>query len=109
MFKIAQTLQLTRLLDRFEGRIFSAYEVGFWKPHPGLFEHAAKSLGADPQRCLVIEDSLAGMEAARAAGMRAFGYAGDDDVLANELREAGARVFRNMALLPSLLDELSRR
>lgn len=103
MSKLAHTLKLTNLLNRFEGRIFSAYEVGHWKPHPGLFEYAARTLGADPERCVVIEDSLAGIAAARAAGMRALGYAGEDNDLADALRDAGAEVFREMARLPGLL------
>ncbi len=70
------TLGLTGLYDRFEGRIFSATDVSNGKPAPDLFLHAAATLGADPARCAVIEDSRYGVEAARAAGMRAFGYAG---------------------------------
>jgi HAD superfamily hydrolase (TIGR01509 family) len=70
--KIELTLGLCGLLQYFEGRIFSSYEVGIWKPDPGLFLHAAKQLGIDPRNCVVVEDSLTGIEAAIAAGMTVF-------------------------------------
>ena len=59
---------LTRFFDR--PRVFSAYEVGAWKPDPGLFLHAAEAMGADPKHCLVVEDSAPGLTAGLAAGMR---------------------------------------
>jgi HAD superfamily hydrolase (TIGR01509 family) len=58
---------LARFFDR--PRIFSAYEVGAWKPDPGLFLHAADAMRAAPARCLVVEDSAPGVTAALAAGM----------------------------------------
>jgi HAD superfamily hydrolase (TIGR01509 family) len=96
------TLGLTGLLDRFDGRIFSAADVANGKPAPDLFRHAATALGADPARCAVVEDSVYGVEAARAAGMRAFGYAGG---LTPAERPAGPRttVFGDMRELPGLL------
>jgi HAD superfamily hydrolase (TIGR01509 family) len=96
------TLGLTGLLDRFDGRIFSATDVANGKPAPDLFLHAAATLGADPARCAVVEDSVYGVEAARAAGMRAFGYAGG---LTPVERLAGPRttVFGDMRELPGLL------
>ncbi|MBP7701502.1 MAG: HAD-IA family hydrolase [Phenylobacterium sp.] len=103
MSKLDQTLRLTGLATRFEGRVFSAYEVGAWKPDPGLFLHAAKALGADPARCVVVEDSLAGVQAAAAAGMRALGYAPPGAGTAPELADAGAEIFTAMAQLPGLL------
>ncbi len=73
--RLRHTLGLTGLFDRFRGRIFSAEDVEHGKPAPDLFLHAAAALGADPTRCAVVEDSPFGLEAARAAGMRAFAYA----------------------------------
>ncbi|MDH6111177.1 HAD superfamily hydrolase (TIGR01509 family) [Kitasatospora sp. MAP12-15] len=58
-----------------EPRIFSAQDVGVGKPAPDLFLHAARTLGVEPGRCLVIEDSRNGVLAARAAGMDVYGYA----------------------------------
>jgi len=70
--KVELTLGLTRLLPLLAGRIHSAYEVGSFKPDPGLFLHAAASMGIDAERCAVVEDSLPGIEAGLAAGMRVF-------------------------------------
>ena len=100
MDKIRLTLGLTGLLQRFDGRIFSAYEVGAWKPDPGLYLHAAKAMGADPEACVVVEDSVPGVQAAVAAGMRALGYAPSGG---GELADNGAEVFSSMALLPKLI------
>ena len=101
--KMNLTLGLTGLLPRFEGRIFSATEVARGKPWPDLFLHAAATLGAVPQRCAVVEDSLPGVRAACAAGMAAFGFAARDD--GARLAAAGATVFRSMEELPALLGE----
>lgn len=74
--KMRRTLGLTGLFDRFDGRIFSAEEVARGKPAPDLFLHAAASMGVEPRRCLVVEDSRSGVEAATRAGMRSVGFVG---------------------------------
>jgi HAD superfamily hydrolase (TIGR01509 family) len=74
--KMRLTLGVTGLLSRFEGRIFSASEVEHGKPAPDLFLHAAAVMGVLPDRCVVVEDSRSGVEAARAAGMGCIGYGG---------------------------------
>jgi HAD superfamily hydrolase (TIGR01509 family) len=101
--KLTQTLRLTRLHRRFGPHVYSAYEVGSWKPDPGLFLHAAKAFGADPGRCVVVEDSTPGVVAGRAAGMRVLGYAAGDAASASELAHAGAEVFDDMRALPGLV------
>src|SRR5262249_22088772 len=73
--KIRFTLGLTGLYDRFAGRIFSVDDVARGKPAPDLFLHAAARMGVAPASCAVVEDSPYGVQAARAAGMRAFAYA----------------------------------
>ena len=70
--KMEATLRIAGLLEHFAGRIVSAYEVGVWKPDPGLFLHAARMLGAPPERCAVVEDSDYGIAAGVAAGMQVF-------------------------------------
>jgi HAD superfamily hydrolase (TIGR01509 family) len=100
--RLRLTLGLTGLLERFEGRIFSADDVNHGKPAPDLVLHAAATLSADPARCAVVEDSRYGVEAARAAGMRAFGYAGGVTPAAR-LAGPGTVVFHEMADLPALL------
>ncbi len=99
--KMAVSLGVTGLRARFEGRIFSAYQVERGKPHPDLFLFAAETLGFAPPRCLVIEDSPLGVTAARAAGMSVLGFAPAGD--GADLAAAGARLFRDMAELPGLL------
>lgn len=86
---------------RFADRIFSGQALGKLKPEPDLYLHMAAALGHPPQTCAVVEDSPTGARAARAAGMRCFGYAGHagGDALAAE----GASVFNDMADLPALL------
>jgi HAD superfamily hydrolase (TIGR01509 family) len=100
--KIRFTLGLTGLYERFAGRIFSVSDVARGKPAPDLFLHAAGRMGIPPAQCAVVEDSRYGVEAARAAGMRAFGYAGG---LAPRGALAGPQtiVFEDMRELPRLL------
>ena len=101
--KMRVTLGSAGLYDYFEGRIFSATEVERGKPHPDLFLHAAAQMGAQPDRCVVVEDSVYGVQGARAAGMRVFGYASLTP--AASLKEAGATVVTDMRELPGLLKE----
>ena len=73
--KVNKVLSLTNLSNWFpQDRVFSAYEVGHWKPDPRLFLHAAEKLGTSPRRCLVVEDSQVGVQAAEAAGMQVVQY-----------------------------------
>ena len=69
-------------LDQFftADRTFSAYDINVWKPRPDLFLYAAEQLSVDPAACVVIEDSLAGIEAGLAAGMQVIGYSKNADV-----------------------------
>jgi HAD superfamily hydrolase (TIGR01509 family) len=99
--KMEVTLGVTGLLPRFRGRIFSATQVPRGKPAPDLFLHAARQVGARPERCVVVEDTVLGVQAAVAAGMHVFGFAGRSDP--EELARAGAQVFHDMRLLPGLL------
>ncbi|HTN22339.1 MAG TPA: HAD family hydrolase, partial [Solirubrobacteraceae bacterium] len=101
--KMAVTLRTTGLWERFEGRIFSATEVPRGKPAPDLFLHAARQMGFDPAATAVVEDSVPGVEAARAAGMRALAFARNDDAEAALLAAAGGETFHDMAELPDLL------
>ncbi len=99
--KMAVSLGVTGLRARFEGRIFSAYQVARGKPHPDLFLFAAEAMGVAPGSCVVIEDSPLGVTAARAAGMAVLGFAPEGD--GADLAAAGARLFRDMTELPGLL------
>ena len=64
------------------------------KPAPDCYLLAAKKLGADPRACLVFEDSFAGIEAAKAAGMRVVALATTND--AGKLKEKTEQVIPNL-------------
>ena len=83
--------------------MFSATDVAHGKPAPDLFLLAAETLGAAPARCAVVEDSVYGIEAALAAGMRPFAYAGGVTP-AERLARPGVVVFDDMRELPGLID-----
>lgn len=72
--KIENALSITGLIDFFDGKLFSSYDVGSWKPEPDLFIYAAKEMGYNAHECAVVEDSEVGIEAAKSAGMRAILY-----------------------------------
>jgi HAD superfamily hydrolase (TIGR01509 family) len=89
------------LLADFDPPVFSATEVAAGKPAPDLFLLAAARLGARPERCVVVEDSVPGVRAGVSAGMPVLGLARLTS--ASDLRDAGARVFAEMSALPALL------
>lgn len=106
--RIELSLDVTGLLALFKGRIFSASMVKAGKPAPDLFLHAARAVGATPSRCIVIEDSPAGVLAAKAAGMTVFaftggGHAAGEAHMASLLRAGPDRIFSDMRELPSLI------
>jgi HAD superfamily hydrolase (TIGR01509 family) len=106
--KINFNLSLTGLLYFFGTHLFSAHQVKHGKPAPDLFLFAAAQMGFAPADCIVIEDSLAGVTGAAAAGMTVWGFCGASHCRAGDgerLREAGASViFDRMADLPQMLD-----
>ena len=86
-------LKRTGLWDHFAPHIYSAEAVTHAKPAPDLFLHAADALGVQPAQCLVIEDSVNGVFAGRAAGMRVWGFRGGGHMTARlsaRLTDAGA-------------------
>jgi HAD superfamily hydrolase (TIGR01509 family) len=74
--RVEMSLRLVGLWPLVEGRVFTASEVARGKPAPDLFLHVAAKMGAAPRNCLVIEDSLTGLQAARAAGMAVWRFTG---------------------------------
>ncbi|TEW51897.1 HAD family hydrolase [Psychromonas algicola] len=76
--KIEHALKVTGLDKYFKDNIFSAHEVGSWKPDPGLFLHAAETMKVDPANCYVVEDSLVGLQAANNAKMKCVYYAPEE-------------------------------
>lgn len=103
--KMRLTLGLTGLLPAFDGRLFSAVQVVRGKPAPDLFLLAASHMQVPPDRCLVVEDSVAGVQAACAAGMTVYGYApsaGPNHARLDRLVIAGAKPLQDMHRLPEL-------
>jgi beta-phosphoglucomutase-like phosphatase (HAD superfamily) len=103
--EMAAKFAATGLSDLTEGRIHSAYDLipeGLGgKPAPHLFLRAAAAGGVPPASCLVIEDSLPGVQAAAAAGMTCLAYVPEGDGAAH--RAAGALPFASMFALPDLI------
>lgn len=100
MEKLQLALSVTGLAPHFAARVFSAYEVGSFKPDPGLFLHAARKMDAAPADCVVIEDSEVGIVAARAAGMRAVFY--NPHGLAVEVPPGTLEIVDMVSLVPAL-------
>lgn len=90
------------LLPLVEGRLFSAADVARPKPAPDVYLHAARSMGVEPARCVVVEDTPTGARAGLAAGMRVYGYVGSPMNQRAELERLGAMPFTRMADLPRL-------
>ncbi len=101
--KMRKSLGQTGLLVHFENVLFSAEQVQRGKPAPDLFLFAAQRMGAAPAACTVIEDSVPGVQAGLAAGMRVLAYAGDPMSVKSGLLDTGAHAFFDMADLPRLL------
>ncbi|TIS60234.1 HAD family hydrolase [Mesorhizobium sp.] len=112
--RIRHALDVTGLLGLLEPHLFSAAMVERGKPAPDLFLHAASRMGAVPQNCLVVEDSPAGIEAARAAGMRVFAFTGGSHAGNPALKGRLASsepdfIFADMLQLPDLIAGLGAR
>lgn len=99
--KIRLNLTTTKLIDKFEGAIFSAYDINSWKPNPELYLHAAKTMGFDVKDCVVIEDSPAGVQAALAGDFDVFGFTNHANF--DALKQMNIPLFDDMANLDLLL------
>lgn len=100
--KIKLNLTTTGLIDKFEGKIFSSFDIDSWKPEPKIYLHAAEQMGFEPKDCVVIEDSEPGVKAAVAGGFNVC-------VITNKKNKSifeklGAKVFYTMKELEVLLD-----
>jgi HAD superfamily hydrolase (TIGR01509 family) len=104
---VRHALMTTGLLPHFEPHLYSAAMVARGKPAPDLFLHAGEQHGVRPERCLVIEDSLSGVVAALAAGMRVIGFVGGSHCRpghGDAMRDAGCvKVFTRMAEVKKFL------
>ncbi|WP_296385977.1 HAD family hydrolase [Winogradskyella sp.] len=100
--KIKLNLELTGLLPHFESKIFSCYTIQKWKPDPAVFLWAAETMGFQPSECVVIEDSIIGVNAAINGGFDVFGFSAHD--YNDELQENATKTFDSMLKLPELLE-----
>ncbi len=95
--RVAHTLEAIGLTDHFGADVFTASQVANGKPAPDLFLFAAREMATPPERCLVIEDSVAGIEAGLGAGMNVWRYVGAshiaDAARARAETPAGVTVF----------------
>lgn len=109
---ISRILKHFKLYEFFKDRIFSASELGNkkLKPDPNIFLYAAQQYGLKPEHCLVIEDSVPGIIAAKKSGMRIAGFTGGKHSYqkhSNLLSEAGAEtVYANHQELPLIINAL---
>jgi beta-phosphoglucomutase-like phosphatase (HAD superfamily) len=105
--RLEHSLGLAGLWTYFAPHVFSAMQVKHPKPAPDLFLFAAQQMGVVPAECLVIEDSIAGVKAAKAAGMRVFGYIGgshcNNEHGTTLMREGAEQVFAHMDQLAEVL------
>jgi HAD superfamily hydrolase (TIGR01509 family) len=91
--RLALSLEVLNMTPLFEGRVFSASNVERGKPHPDIFLHAAEQLGIAPGDCIVIEDSVGGVTAGRAAGATVIGLTAASHIQPGHdarLKQAGA-------------------
>ena len=99
--KIRLNLTIVGLIEKFENKIYSSFEINSWKPSPEIFFYAAKKMGFSPNECIVIEDSKFGVIAANRGDFKVFGFA--DEHTAKELESEGAIIFYSFTELYNLL------
>lgn len=99
--KIRLNLELTGLSNFFNDNVFSCFEIQKWKPEPDIFIHAAQTMGFKPEECVVIEDSLLGVEAANRGGFDVFGFTAHD--YKDQLKDKATLVFNSMDKLLDLI------
>lgn len=104
--RIRTSLKLTGLDGYFGENVFSSHQVARGKPAPDLFLFAAASMGVDPHRSIVIEDSIFGVQGARAAGMSAFGFGGGSHIQAGHAETLTAG---GAAAVEKSFDAIARR
>ena len=103
--KVEMQLAKVGMAPYFEGHVYSGHEMPRSKPFPDVYLAAAQALNADPAKCLVIEDTMTGVQAGVAAGATVWGYfpADQGHASAEQLLEAGAAcVFGHMGDLPAM-------
>lgn len=103
MEKIRMNLALTGMIDKFENKMFSSYQINSWKPDPEIFLFAADEMGFSVNECFVIEDSRAGVISAVKGGFKVFGFGNEKN--RSELEDEGAIVFYDFENLSEIMSE----
>ncbi|HET8791946.1 MAG TPA: HAD-IA family hydrolase [Modicisalibacter sp.] len=103
--KIRTALDSTGLRSFFDDRLFSGYTLNTWKPDPFLFLHAARTMGFDPDHCVVIDDAAVGVVAGLKAGMRVVHINRFADA---ETTPSGAICMTDMGQLPGIVAQLDQ-
>ncbi len=107
--RVAHTLKTIGMTNYFGKHVFTASQVARGKPAPDLFLFAARTMGVDPSRCLVLEDSAAGVQAGLAADMQVWRYLGGSHFGNDHDTELlGVRTFQSWHQFYSLAPELKR-
>lgn len=105
--ELKHMLNVTGLYDHFAPHIYSSEMVKRGKPYPDLFLFTAQKVGANPEHCLVIEDGIAGVKAAVAAGMKVIGFTGgshcEQEHGDNLLRAGAELVFSDLTKLKEFI------
>jgi len=99
--KIKLNLKTTGLRHYFQDNIFSCYDIGKWKPDPAIFLYAAGVMGCQVEDCLVVEDTITGINAAVAGGFDVFGFAAHD--VEEDFENKPTKVLYDMDELISML------
>lgn len=100
--KIKLNLSLTGLISHFENKMFSCYGIQKWKPDPGVFIWAAETMGFNIDECVVVEDTLTGVTAAKNGGFFTIGYSERD--VNNTLISKADVTFETMAEVQKFLN-----
>jgi HAD superfamily hydrolase (TIGR01509 family) len=111
--RVAMSLDISGLAGFFGDRVFTASQVSRGKPAPDLFLFVADQMKSDPARCLVIEDSMPGIQAALAAGMQVWRFVGASHLSGGNFGKApvppGVRVFDNWPKFFEMAPDLAKR
>ena len=105
MNKLTQVLDKTALSEFFNGNLFSAYDISRFKPDPALFLHAAQMMQFDASKCIVVEDSEVGVQAAIAAAMKCVHYKPGGNNVAT-VTDSSVVSISSMLELPSAVAQL---
>ncbi|RDL14591.1 6-phosphogluconate phosphatase [Serratia fonticola] len=98
--KMQHSLGLTDMLSYFDDRLFSGYDIQRWKPDPAIVFHAAQQMQVPVERCILVDDSVAGAQAGIAAGIPVFYFCADPHN--QPIDHPLVTTFEDLAQLPAL-------